>query len=162
MSAAFYTNGNSTVYSNGSLLGLSKDPIAVEPVFHFTDVQADDFGPKAPAAILWDLAEVLVRMTLVYFDNSILQEAVKASMGGGTLGTLQGAGAIIGGFPMQIESGSVPGGSWTFPTAFLAERPLTFPLGNEYSAVQLTWRAVGLPTAAAEVLSQGTVLWNHD
>lgn len=161
MAAGYVINGNSLVLVGGSELGLSKDPIALEPNLYHTDVHADDFGPSAPAAVLWDLADFTIRMTLVWFDNAVLNDVLKASMGGGTLGTFQGAGALITGVTMEIQS-DIAENPWSWPQAYLAQRPYVFSLGNEYSAVQLVWRAVGLPTAAAEVLSQGVRLWSNE
>lgn len=159
MSAAFYTAGNTLVSYDGSELGYSSEPIVIAPIFYHTNVQADDYGPRAPAAILWDLAEVMVRMTLVYFDAGVYYAAVKASMGGGDLGTFTGAGGILTGASLSLDSSTDPEESWVFPTAFLAEQPFEMPIGNERTLLRLTWRCIGINPAQAEVLSAGAVLF---
>ena len=161
MAKAFYTQGNTLVKYDNSELGYAENAVKIVPRFHHKDIYADDFGPDSPALILWMLADFTIEMTLVYFDQTVIYNAIKDAMGGGTLGQFAGAGTPINGKQLDIESSTdATGNNWSFPKAYLAERPMEWPLGNERSLVHLTFRAVGLPTAAAEVKSSGITLFS--
>ena len=149
-------------------LGLSSEPIRVQITNNHSDVVPDDFG-KAPAEVSWQMAVADVYMTLVHFDDAALRFCLSESAGGGgdaldppnanatsdvdpysfqmPGGTLLGNGLprlasgchFIGLNLQGVFSGTVP---YRFPTSYLAEQPAVIPLGAEYSAVQLHWRAV--------------------
>ena len=160
MALGYQTNGNTLVHWDGEELGYASEPISIVPQFYHTNVHADDYGPSAHAAILWDLAEVRVRMTLVYFDLAVYYDALKTAMGGGDLGTFVGAGTLLTGGSLSLLSSASGENDWTFPTAFLAEQPAEHPLGNERTLLRLTWRCIGINAAQAEVLSAGAVLFS--
>lgn len=176
-------------------LGLAQDPIVLSPKFHHKDVFIDDFGPNVPAEVLWMLAEVRITMNLVHFDISVLRKCLANSMGNANAvdafdgsineGEFAGAGIPMGGnknrfvagnqyISLNIRSEVVNGGlNWRFPTAYLAESPMTFPMGTERTIASLNWRAipygrpkitlaeVGATTIPDELVSVGTVLWDH-
>lgn len=158
MAKEIYINGNTVVKVNGTELGYSEDRIIIKPNFHHTDVHGDDFGAMAPTMVLWMLCDVGIEMTLVYFDPDQVYAAWMASAGGtDAIGTFAAAGKLVTGVELTIGTDRGDG-DWVFPKAYLAERPIEWPLGNERSQLKLSWRAVGLPTVAAEMLSAGTVI----
>ncbi len=119
----FQTNGATIVIvrGNGALanpnepgaagvweLGLSSEKITISPKFYHYDIHCDDFGPAAPVETMWNLAECIIKMTLVNYDNDVLQSCMIESMGGAngipagagpfiTAGTMQSAGTLMGG-----------------------------------------------------------------
>ena len=163
MALSYYINGNTIVSVDGSELGISDGKITITPVLFHQDIMVDDFGPKVPGLVLWQLGEARIKMTLVWFSAGILDSAVKKSMGGGTLGTM-----VAGGTPMPATymslriSSQIFGGTYVFPTAFIEDR-IDIPVSNERTIVTLTWRAVPKPTGSGsgEILSAGTVLWTN-
>lgn len=154
MSKSLHINQDCLVSYNTLELGYSLDSIKIIPIFYHQDIHTDDFGSSVPALILGMLAEVRIEMQLVYYDTTTLYLAWMDSGNEESFGKFAGAGKIITGKELKIE-GANSDLNWTFPKAFLTERPLEYPLGNERSIVRLTWRAVGLPEAADEVKSAG-------
>lgn len=187
--------GNATGATNRSELGLASDSITVIPRFYHLDYKVDDFGPNVPPEVQTLLAECFIKMTLVHYDDFILRLCMNESMGGGgfpmtTLdgslgkdGTLAGAGTPLGGGKARLSNGNhfiglnlvtIAGElNWRFPTAYLAEPPVTIPLGTEKSLVILNWRAIpyvplliqasesDATFASQELKSKGAVLWDH-
>lgn len=163
MAKSYYINGNSLVSYGGGELGYSQDKIQVQLEFHHKDIYVDDFGPQVPALVLQMLSEAKIVMTLVYWDQDILRNALRDAMALSTgIGTFAGAGKPLSPGELTIASptAALP---WTFAKAYLTERPYELPLGNEYSALKLSWRAVGLPatSAAAEPKSADTRLFTY-
>ena len=157
MAFDIFSQGNCKITTGLGELGFSQDQVRIIPRFQHRDVMADDF-PATPALILWMLADVIVEMNLSYFDANILDACIKMSMSSSTFGTFVGAGTIQTFTTLQVGGSGDQGAPWNFPKAYLAEQPMEWPLGNERSVVRLRWRAVGIPTAAAEVLSAGVQL----
>lgn len=179
--AAFMSgqSGSGTLFE----LGLATDKVRILPRFWHRDLPADDFGPDVPADVLSQMADCLVRMTLVHYNPDILESCMAESIGiDGTLqsGGLVTAGTPLGAFRAPPLSGSASSGChymtlyvlsevedlpWRFPTAYLTARPLEIPLSTEKSLVQCEWRAVPYrPPAAAwsgEVRSSGIFVWDH-
>lgn len=158
-------------------LGLSIDEIRIIPRFFHYDIKTDDFGPDVPVNIIWNLADVTIMMTLVHFDDDILDRCISNSMGNGVLGSdgnpnpgkLVAAGTILGGkdnsdtkfislnlLSPQFEK------PWVFTYSYLTAQPLEIPLGTSRSLVQLTWRAIPFPQAGNEVESAGATLWSYE
>lgn len=160
MPNGFYVQGNTTVSTTEGELGYSEGPIKVSPMFHYRDINSDDF-PNSPAFVLWMLGEVSIEMSLVYFDSTILYQVIAKSMGAAaTVGSFGAAGKIMTGTVLTLATeGGENGDEWAFPKAFLSERPVEWPLGNERSVVKLTWRAVGTPTAGTNLRSNGVQLF---
>ena len=160
MPNGFYIQGNTTVTTTEGELGYSEGLIKVSPMFHYRDINSDDF-PNSPTFVLWMLGEVSIEMTLVYFDSAVLYQIIEKSMGvAPILGTFGSAGKIVTGTVLTLATnGGANAQVWGFPKAILSERPLDWPLGNERSAVKLTWRAIGTPTAGINMVSSGVQLF---
>ena len=139
-------------------LGLAQEDVIVTPNFRHRDVIIDDFGPNIPPEILWQLADVRIRMTLIHFDEHILDICTSESMAGGVdavfkeAGTMAPAGHLMGGGGPLLSSGNhfiqvnlaAPqlGIPWRFFASYLCEQPLRYPLGTRVMAVGCNWRAI--------------------
>lgn len=188
MSRAYYLNGQCLVLVRGSTssflsdidgeeLGLTdgNGKVTILPNYKHKDVRYDDFGDEIPPEVLWNLVDVDISMTLVHFDSAILSACISESAGGGIEGTLQGAGQPMGaGKPMydplnhyitlHLSSPGPANNPWRFKACYLARRPVVIPLSAERSLVQCIWRAipyVPFSTGQSEMLSKGTVIWDH-
>lgn len=159
-------------------LGLASDQVQIIPHYYHKDIYADDFGPSVPPEVLWNIADVNIRMTLIHYDYLVLDDCIANSMGGSATGAGQliGAGDTLGRGCGRQESGNCyislnltsPYGQnpWHFPTTYLAEQPVVIPLGTEKSLVQLNWRAIPYDRAVpgfalGAVASSGRILWDH-
>lgn len=164
MARDFNVNGECLVYvkGNGALaagsspgyweLGLAQGPVRISPRINHLDVYADSFGPKVPPELLWQLAEVQVRMTLIHFDKDVLNACVVESMAGGTLGDFVAMGTPMGAGQALYASGChyigmlltspVLNFPWAFNACVLTEQPIDWPLGVDASAVITNWRAI--------------------
>lgn len=154
--------GATSPSSNLSELGLASEGIRITPRFVHKDINVDDFGPEIPAEVMWLLADVNIRMTLIHYDVSILDFCLSESMGGTFLGgapglfdfagIMQPAGSFLGNYVPYLLSGyhytslnltspalNFP---WHFPAAYLTGPPIELPLGTQASMVELNWRAI--------------------
>src|ERR1700733_288058 len=93
-------------------LGLADSPVVITPTFYHKDILVDDFGPNVPAEVMWNIAEVNIRMALIHYDIDILDICMAEAMGGAPdnspgfefpdgeilspAGTLAPAGALLG------------------------------------------------------------------
>lgn len=141
-----------------SQLGLAAAEARISPRFYYQDMIVDDFGPHVPAEVHWALADVTITMTLIHFDETILEACWIESMGGepnnlfGAFGQLVGAGRPMGGGqnPGQANchyislnlTSPVLKLPWNFPTAYLTGQPLDYLIGAAASLVPLSWRAI--------------------
>ncbi len=142
-------------------LGLSvPDGISVTLKFNHKDMKCDDFGPDTPPDIMFNLAEVRVRMLLVHYDYVVAGSCTNESMGGSDDGTLVGAGTIMGGGNDTGTTGNrfvglylisvgdlvgIPNFArcWHFPSAFLTEpAPMEIPIGVDKTVLSLNWRCI--------------------
>lgn len=168
-------------------LGLAEGPIVVRPIFKTQDMYTDDFGPDVPAEVLMMIAEVNIDMTLIHFDDDVLETCVAEAMGGGAPGVIAGAGTPMGAMlPVGVKgnhyislniSSTVLGRVWRFPASYLMTN-VELPLGTGRTAAKLTWRAI--PYVAPQrsfsgnqltnlnnvgpqefLISKGVVLWDH-
>lgn len=162
MTRAYYINGESMVSVKGNSnsaiasiqqLGLSDGPIQVTFSFKHKDIQVDAWGGVVPPEVQVMLAEARISMTLVHFDNDILESCFRESLGGAaSYGALARAGTLMGGNAARFAPTNhyiglnilspVEGQPYRFLYAYLAEQPLVFPLGTEKSLVQLNWRSI--------------------
>lgn len=166
-------------YTAGQLhqLGLAVDQIQVTPVFRHRDIRSDDFG-ETPPEIMNQAHEVNVKMTLIHFDEDVLNACIMESMGGGvydvdTFGRLAPGGRLLGNNKPLMTSGchyislglrTAVGEPWYFPAAYLAEQPAVYPVGVQAQAAALNWRAIPYQfyrSAGAEILSSGVQLWQR-
>ena len=174
-------------FSGKQELGLTSDPWRLHPRYVHRDVTTDGFGPVVPVETLWDMADALVSLTLVHYDQGILDQCMRAAMGGGgyDAGNPGGGGAMDGflgqaGRPMGLGAalGSTENQYTTVyiePTAdgtilpyrfracYLDGRPLEVPYGSERSLVKLNWRCIPYqPLTAAEISSvNGVPIWDR-
>jgi hypothetical protein len=171
-------------------LGLSSDSIRITPVLRHRDVVPDDFGPDAPAEVMAQLAEVRIDMTLVHYDQEVLETCIAESTGGAMpdgvggflFGRLPPGGSLLGNYCQPLASGChfvslnlVPFDNdqqgWRFPTSYLADTPVMLPLGTKASMTDVSWRAVpyvvpaeltaNTPNYSGEIISSGASLWSH-
>lgn len=78
-------SGNASVVSGSYVqeLGMSDMPIDISLNWRHKNLHTDDFGPEVPYDLMWQLAEATIRMTLVHYDDYVLQQCFIESMGGG-------------------------------------------------------------------------------
>lgn len=198
MGRDFRINGESLVkvkggahYSGGPIavlseLGLTGGPVHVSLIPNHIDVKTDGYGSRVPAEVLWDLAEVRIKMDLVHYDPGVLDICVDEAMVGlGSTGNLT-AGPFAGymapaGMPMGAGKAIFNSGNhfislsvtspvlrwpWRFRACYLTEH-IEYPLGTQYSQVQLTWRAIpysppNVFVNSGQVSSSGVCLWDHE
>lgn len=144
-------------------LGLSQDAIVITEQFQQDDIGVDAYGntpsPNPPDLQVFG-AQAMIDMDLVHYDVGVLQECIRLSMGNGIQGSegLQGrAGTLMGGnqalygpqnFYISVGISSpapqspIGGVPWFFPTAYLWNQPVVYPLGTKRSVVRLRWRAI--------------------
>lgn len=81
-----YTAGFGTLVeqTGRNELGLSVDPIRVEPHYSKTPLMTDDFGPDIAPEYITSLAHVNIKMRLIHFDPIVLDVCMSESMGGVT------------------------------------------------------------------------------
>lgn len=189
MARDLYINGETLVKVKGmegspiedlSELGLAEGPIRVLPRFAHRDWFVDDFGTEVPAEVFTRLADATILMTLVHYDDAVLEACVIESLGGSAdgaqwlHGTLAGAGIPLGGNNVRFADGNhyvdlnllspVANYPWRFYQCHLLGPPHEVPLGTKRSAVRLAWRAVpyvATLTGSGELRSAGAVLWDH-
>lgn len=169
-------------------LGLTSESIQITPTFNHKDINTDDFGPNVPAELLWNLADVRIRLTLIHYDRDILNNVIIEGMGGGAKfdanglfvdGTFAAGGTPMGnGKPLftsgchyvsfnflSTTSGQQP---WRFPTCVLAQQPIEIPIGTKATLAVLNVRAipysppVTVSGISYGVQSSGIVLWDHE
>lgn len=187
MARDFCVNGETLVKLKGSSsqsaiasvceLGLTSDDVRIIPRWIHEDMHVNDFGPDVPPDVLCMLADVTIRMTMIHYDNAILSACIAETMGGGTEGTLRGAGTPMGGYnrlyteychyiSLNLMSPQL-NRPWLFYACYLASPPLEYPIGTTVSAVPLTWRAIPYANGLAlpndfGIQSVGTVIWDHE
>lgn len=171
-------------------LGLAEKNVTIIPKYYHKDINVDDFGPNVPADVLAMIAECQIGMTLVNFDTEVLNKCLSESIGGGTAGTMPGAGIPMGATKPLYTKGNHYIGlylqspileqPWYFPATYMPNPPMEFPIGTEKTLVKLTWRAIpyvvpdpntnslstGGPTSLVintfgDVQSSGAILWQR-
>jgi hypothetical protein len=154
-------------------LGLASEPISIAPQLYFHDLHVDDYGPNVPCDVLWMLADVRIRMTLVHFDYLVLRQCLQSSMGGGGGNSAAGAGTPLGAthaltlssnnlLRLKLVSNNGQQTTWTFSAAYLVDSPWELKLGTNHSLVTLNWRAIPYSTLGqqSEVVSSGIATWS--
>ncbi len=136
-----------------SELGLADSSIHVRPNFVHQDINVDAWGPRIPADVQWFLSDVTINMTLVHYDNLILDICVQQSMAStGQFGTMGRAGQRMGNNTPRFGAGNrlvslnitspVLGQPWRFFFCYLSSPPVEFPLGTQRSLIVMNWRAI--------------------
>jgi hypothetical protein len=140
-------------------LGLAVEKITVSPIFYHTPMRADDYGPNATPDVLMHLAACRVRMTLIHYDDAVLDVCIGEALGGaetpGTFGagTMPPAGTPLGkGLPLFCSGNNfislniIPAQNrfvpWVFPASYLTGPPLEIPFSTEKSLVVCEWMAI--------------------
>lgn len=188
MARSFFIPGESMVYVKGntnslisslSELGLSDDQITCTPQFKHAPIEVNAWG-EVPPEIQFMLSSVNISMTLVNFDNTLLQECLRLSMAGAAAaGTLPRAGSLMGNglarFVYNASTGlgnnfiglniaaPVSGFPWCFLYAYLTGPPAVFPMGVERQIVTLNWEAIpyNVDLWNGGLGAKGQVLWQH-
>ncbi len=73
--------GGHPYLSSLTQFGLASDSIDIVPVFYSQDIHTDDFGPRCPVDVMRLLGAVIIHMTLVHYDEDILDCLTTAAMG---------------------------------------------------------------------------------
>jgi hypothetical protein len=145
-------------------------PIVVGQKNSQDSVIVDPFGPSVPVDFQYNLSEMTVSMTLIYFDPAILEECVRLSQGGGSaVGTMPRAGTLMGGGAARFAAGNnfiglnlsspVESKPWRFYSAVIGDA-LDWPLGTQRSSVRVVWRCIPY---SVNILSgsAGALLFDH-
>lgn len=161
MASNYYVNGNTLVTADGSELGLSEGSVTIAIQPKHLDIKVSTFA-DVPPELQAMLAEATISMVLVYFDPAIVETVLRKSMAAGTLGQMPVAGTLMGanGFFTSLQISSPTGGRpWTFPGAFLTGNPVSWPLGNERTLLQMNFRAI--PYSSDPHTAAGAVLFSR-
>ena len=172
MGRDFQTNGETMVYVKGhagSLIptltefGLSDGPVTWSQDSRFLDIAVDAWGQEIPPEVQYLLGAVNISMTLVHYDEDVLDEVQRLSMaGGGGVGTAVGllprAGARMGNNLPRFGFDAVTGlgnnfiglnlaspvdlKPYRFFYAYLIPPAVEKPLGTHRSLTRLNWRAI--------------------
>lgn len=167
MSRDFQINGPCLVLVKGASsstigtlqqLGLSDGPIRVVFDSRVLDIKVDAWG-EVPPEVQFMNAQAMVQMTLVHFDQSVLNTCVRESMAGaagGATGVLPITGARMGNNAARFAatnhwiglnlSSPVGGLPYRFFYSMLSGPIAEIPLGAERSVVNLNWRVIPYTT----------------
>ena len=165
MSRDYQINGPALVYVKGNVscgistlteLGLAADPIQVTYEFQHLDIQVNAWG-QVPPEVQTMGGAAHVSMTMVHFDDAVLDVCIRESLGGASAaGKLAAAGTRLGGGVARFAAGNhfiglnvtgpVQGKPYRFLYSYLAGQPVSIPLGVERKLTRLTWRAIPYTT----------------
>lgn len=193
MARDFWINGETMVYVKGrsdsaiaslTELGLADSSIRITPNFRYDDIKVDAWG-EIPPEVQFMLSDVMITMTLVHFDRSVLATCLQLSQGGApSEGQMARAGQRLGNNQPRFgpATGSPPTGNnagnnyiglnlsspvagqpWRFYYTYLTGPPMEFPLGAERSVVTLHWRAIPYTQDPYQggLGAYGQYLWDH-
>lgn len=157
-------------------LGLSDQPIQFALNYRHTDLSVDAFGGQGgvPPDVQWMGGDMTIPMTLIHFDEAVLQECLRLSMcGSAGEGIMREAGRRMGNnvarfgvgnsyISVSITSPDL-GFPWRFLTCYLNGTPMQFPVGVERTGVILSWRAIpyAIDPYGGGTGSEGVVLYDH-
>lgn len=159
-----------------SQLGLSDNAISWAPVFRHMDIAVDAWGGDngPPPEVQCFLEEVNIRMTLVHFDRTVLEECMRLSVAGGAVeGTLPRAGTRMGGGAARFAAGNnfiglnltspVNNRPMRFYFAYLTGQPVEWPIGTRRTVVSMNWRCIPYTVDPwnAGLGALGTVIYDH-
>lgn len=182
MALVIFENGPTLVRVKGhagsaisslSDLGTSEDQVTWSPRFYHDDVIVGGTnGPNVPVDCQFMLADAIIDMNLVYYDQTVLQSCIRESNAGATAyGTMPRAGTLMGGQYARFTSGNhfiglnltspVEGVHMRFLAAYLTGQPLTYPIGPARSVVRLQWRAIPYPETNIFSGSAGIKLFDN-
>lgn len=164
MARDIFVNGNTMVTADGAELGIGENSVTISLTYKHLDVMVSTFGGSqgVPHEVQAMLAEASISMVLANVDPGVLDTVIRKSMASSSIGVMPIAGTLMGGnsfFTSLRISSPVAGRPWTFPTTYLADNPISWPLGNERSLVSLTFRAI--PYQADPSSAGGAVLFTR-
>ena len=154
-------------------LGTSEDQVTWSPRFyHDPVIVGGTYGPSVPVDFQFMLADAIITMNLVYYDQAILEACIQESCAGGSaVGTMPRAGTLMGGQIARFTSGNhfiglnltspVESKPYRFLAAYLTGQPLNYPIGPKRSVVQLNWHAIPYPEGNIFSGSAGIKLWDN-
>jgi hypothetical protein len=167
MARDYFINGECLVTVKGrsdSLIaastqfGLSTDQIRVSPRLKYKDMQVEAWGEGTPET-QWMLADLTISMNLIHFDEAILEEVSRLSMGGApAFGQLARAGTRMGGNLPRFSPGNnyvsvgitspVAAKPWRFYYCYIPEALFGggWPLGAEKSVIPVSFRCIPYTT----------------
>ncbi len=152
-------------------LGLSVGDTKVIPNWKYAPVNTDGYGKEIPGDLMWQLASCDISMTLIHYDDLVLDAVLAESMGGKVrfnnpgdfAGAMADAGTLMGNLiPVGVSgchyfslglTSQQNGVPWRFPAVCLSEPPITIPLGTTASKVDLNFRAYPYPEASVSQLN---------
>ena len=167
---------SSSAISVATDLGLSDGPIQPQLNYRHTDLSVDAFGGQngIPPDVQWMGADMTIPLTLVHFDEAVLQECLRLSMAGSAgEGIMRRAGFRMGNNTARFAPGNSyismsitsPDGllPWRFLTCYLNGTPMMFPVGVERTGVILSWRAIpyAIDPYGGGTGQEGVVLYDH-
>ncbi len=176
---------SNSAIANLSQLGLCQDSVDVSYQFSLQGIKVNAWGNSAeiPPEEQCFLSSVNVTMSLVHFDEAVLKECVRLSLGGAPVeGQMPRTGALMGGQVARFAPGNnyiglnltspVAGNPYCFWYARLANNPFTAPMGTERQVVALNWKVIpytndpwgggsAQPGTVAGTGSQGATLWTR-
>lgn len=137
-------------------LGLASESVVIDFNSNYHDIKVSDYGPNVPPDVLWQLATANIQIGLIHYDPAVLDTCIAQSMGGSsTAGVMVGAGQPLGnGLPLGASGNFYislnllspqANNPWRFPAAYLAEKPLAYPMGTKLTLANTTWRAIPYP-----------------
>lgn len=176
-------NTNSSINAI-SQLGLCSDSVDVSYGIVHQDIKVNAWGNMGPPPEeQCFLSDVTVSMSLVHFDEAVLKECVRLSMGGAPVeGQMPRTGALMGGQVARFAAGNnyiglnltspVAGNPYRFYYARLAAQPFRANMGTERQLVVLNWRVIpyttdpwggspAQPNTVAGTGSLGALLWDR-
>lgn len=183
-----YVKGNGALALSGAVgtgqfheLGLAAEQIRITPHLRHRDVHCDGFGPDVPPEVLWQLADVTIRVPLSHHDPHVLDAMLAESMGGlrddfdppgpgnptlaagllgphsrplGKLTALYVSGNNYFGL-MLDGADALSGRPWRFPACYLTGPVVEIPLGTQVSLPVLTVRAIPYRVPPNQLVTSG-------
>lgn len=161
-----------------SELGLSEDPITVSVNGNYDDVHADAWGSLTPFEVQYFLSDAYIDMTLVQFDQAILEACIVESQGGANLGVtgpgiMPRAGTRLGNNAPRFNAlnhyiglnitSPVNNQPWRFFTTYMPNLPDSWPIGTKRSVVRVRFRCIPYTQDPwnGGVGAAGTILWDR-
>lgn len=154
-------------------LGLSSDQIKISPRFVHDDLRCSDFGPSAPPDVQTRLADATISMTLVHYDQFVLDQLLRESLASydrleRTMAVSTAAKPLGAGLPMYysgnhlvslnliptLSTSGYLASPYRFRACYLEDQPVVIPVGTTTSYVEVKFRAI--PYKPLWALASGT------
>ena len=124
---------------------------------YYEDVLLDTFGSRIPGDVQSMLADARIDLSLIYFDSTVLQTALK--VGGAAYGTMPAAGTLMGASTAlkTLATGGSNGFTFTSNTMFVAGGPIK--KGTRATRARLSFRAIPYDASKLATSTSGAVLF---